>query len=382
MKRKILLLGEPNSIWMKRCIEYSGIIGNSDIYSFYTDTSEYDSFYRKKGIKVCVLKHNTIFDKIPKIRGLIRIAEYLLYVRGLQKKAGGFDVVHISFIGREKMLALRVLRKKTKKIVCTFWGSDLFRVPDKQLLKYRKAFEQTDVIMLSTSEMKEKFISVFGREFYRKILQLKFGVSGLEYIDPDNTPNAKKLLDVPENRTVITVGYNGKECQNHIKVIKALCNLEEQQKDRIFLLLPVTYGLTHEYRNKLIGSLNDLGCGYRLIEDFLDDEHLGQLREGTDVFIHAQTTDAFSASVQEYLYARKLVFNPVWIPYRDMKNKGIYYREYRDYSDLIKLLSDFLEKGVSKEERIRMSQNSEIIWKLSSWESLSSGWNELYNVKK
>lgn len=382
MKRKILLLGENNSIWTKRCMEHSGIIGNSDIYLVCTDTSEYDSSYRKKGVRVCIIKHNRLFDRIPKVRGLVKILEYLSCVNRLRKKIGSFDVVHASFITREKMLAIRLVRKYAGKIVCTFWGSDLFRVPDKQLRRYKRSLEQADVIMLSTDEMRKKFISVFGRSLCDRMLKLKFGVTMLEYIEPDDTANARALSNIPENKTVITVGYNGKDCQNHIKVIKALHKLSRAQRKRLFLLLPVTYGLTPGYRSRLVSSLGELGCGYRLIEEYLDDEQLARLRESSDVFIHAQTTDAFSASVQEYLYARKLVFNPVWIQYRDMKDKGIYFKEYKDYDELIRLLSEYLENGISEEERQRLIRNSGIIWKLSSWGALSSGWKGLYNVGK
>lgn len=379
---KILLLSENNSIWTKRCLEHSGILGRSRIWSLSLTSSEYDSYYRKNGIKLCIVKKHSLLGNIPKVRGLVQILEYIRCVRDLQKRAGGFDVVHISYITREKMLALRLLRKKTKKIVCTFWGSDLFRVPDRELLRYRKALETADVIMLSTAEMRERFISVFGRRSSRRILSLKFGIESLEHIDFRNTQNAKRLLGIPEDKTVITVGYNGKECHNHIRVIEALNRLPKEQKDRLFIQIPATYGLTPEYRQRLTAALKKLGCEYCLTEDFLDDESLCRLRESSDIFIHAQTTDAFSGSVQEYLFARKLVFNPVWIQYRDMQQKGIWYREYRDYGELVRMLSEYLEKGISEDEKKKIARNTELIRELSSWEALSEKWQELYRVNK
>lgn len=378
--KKILLLGENDSIWTKKCIEHSEITGKYDIYALTQGRSKNDAFYNENGIKICNLKRHTLFRNIPKVRGLIFRFDYINYIRSLKKKTGNFDVVHISYVIQEKMMAVRYLRKTSKKIVVTFWGSDLLRVSDKKLAKYRKALGAADVIMLSTHEMRNRFASVFGNEFDDKIIGLKFGCEGLEHIDPENKGEARKLFSVPEGKTVVTVGYNGLECQNHIKVAETLKKLDKAQRDRLFILLPVTYSLTAEYKNRLTSSFDALGCGYKMIDSFLDEDEVGKLRESTDVFIHAQTTDAFSSSVQEYLYGRKLVFNPEWIRYKEMKDKGIYYKEYHDYDELRQMLSDYLENGLTDEEQQKLDQNSRKIWELSSWGSVSEQWNSLYRV--
>ena len=119
---------------------------------------------------------------------------------------------------------------------------------------------------------------------------------------------------------------------------------------------------------------------HKAIEEFLNDNNLGKLRESTDVFIHAQKTDASSASVQEYLYARKVVYNPVWIQYRDLKDNNVFYFEYNDYDELVKKLESYLHTGLSEQELENISKNSDIIWNLSSWDSVSKKWEELYKT--
>ena len=379
--RKILILGENNSIWTKRCIEHSDIIGNNEIFFLGFDNEKYDSWLMEQGIKLTVVNRNRYFKNIPKVRGVLKIRDYFRAVKGLLKQVDKFDVVHMSFVTREKMYLVKYLRKKSKKIVITFWGSDLLRVNNKTMLKYKDAFTLADIIMLSTSEMKEHFTKVFGHCFDEKILDLKFGLDSLENIDYENTIVARHFFSVPDGKTVITVGYNGKPTQNHIRVTEALSKLKKEQKNKLFLLVPVTYGLSQGYKQQLVDSFDKLGIPYQLIEDFLEDEQLCKLRECTDAFIHAQVTDAFSASIQEYLYARKIVFNPVWIPYSDMKNKGIFYYEYNDYDELSTLISNWLDKGLSDSEQQALSGNTEIIRELSSWKLLSTKWHSLYEVE-
>ena len=250
------------------------------------------------------------------------------------------------------------------------------------LLSYRKSLRLADAVMLETADVKEKFISVYGNEFNSKLHILKFGNEGLEYIDPEDTASYREQFCIPEDKTVVTIGYNGSAAQNHIKVIESLAKLDSARRGKLFLLLPVTYSMPEGYKEKLVGSLEALGCGYRLFESFLDEPTLGRLRKCTDIFIHAQRTDSFSASVQEYLYAQKLVFNAAWIKYGDLKDVNVFFREFSDYDELRQMVSDYLDNGLSSEEKERLKQNTPVIWDMVSWEALADKWHSLYQVGK
>ena len=49
--------------------------------------------------------------------------------------------------------------------------------------------------------------------------------------------------------------------------------------------------------------------------EFLSGENLYKLRMVTDIFVHVQTTDAFSGSVQEYILCKKKIVQGAWIKY-------------------------------------------------------------------
>ena len=378
----ILIISEINSIWTRRCIENSNIIGKNNIYVLYDNSVIIDSFYSENGIILSHFDKKNIWDNVPKIRGLVYRYNYIKHIIALEKKVGHFDVIHVHYINYEKLLAIKHLRPFATRIICTFWGSDLLRASDKKLQKYKKFFNYVDIITMSTGEMKKRFTSVFGNELESKVKLLRFGISNLAYIHPDTDNNieTKQFFSIPTEKTVITIGYNGSLSQNHIEVIEALSSLSDEIKSTLYLQLPLSYGLKPEYKILIKKHLDSSGCEYGLIEEFLNDNNLGKLRESTDVFIHAQKTDASSASVQEYLYARKVVYNPVWIQYRDLKDNNVFYFEYNDYDELVKKLESYLHTGLSEQELENISKNSDIIWNLSSWDSVSKKWEELYKT--
>ncbi|MBR6921925.1 MAG: glycosyltransferase [Clostridia bacterium] len=378
---RILIISDNNSAWTEKAVTHSGVLENNEVYALTIGETKNDRFYLDNGIKICRVKRHEAFNKIPKVRGLVYYADYINYIKSLQKTVGEFDVVHISYVSKEKVLAIKYLRKFAKKIVCTFWGSDLFRAGDKQLLKYKKNLESADVIMLTTSEMKRKFRSVFGGGFDNKIRIIRFGIENLDFIDPEkDSAEFKEYFSYPAQKTVVTIGYNGSPAQNHTDVIDMCAKLPDNIKSKIFLQLPLNYGLTEEYKQTLLQKLQSCGCEYGLSEPYLDGEQTGKLRQSSDIFIHAQKTDGFSASLQEYLYARKTVFNPAWLPYEELKANGAYYFEYSDYDDLYEKLKEYLQNGPDKDEKDKLAFNSKIIKELSSWGSVKDSWASLYRI--
>ena len=376
-----MIISDNNSIWTQKCILHSSIInGDNEIYVLCDGETKNDSFYINNGINICRIRKHSALYKIPKFGGALFYIDYLLSVKKICKAIGKIDTVHISYIMKSKILAIKVLRKYCNRIICTFWGSDIFRVKEKDLLSYERYLRFVDIIMLTTTEMKERFISVYGDSFCEKMRMLRFGVEALEYIDPHkDASHSKDEYGIPSGKTVVTIGYNGNPNQNHLSVLNSLAMLSNEIKNRIYILLPITYGLSPDYKATLINKLKETGFEYKIFDTFLDGKELGKLRECTDIFIHAQKTDAFSASFQEYLYARKIVFNPIWIPYFDLKDNGVFYYEYSDFDELRNLIEKLIIDGVDKEFTEKINCNTDIIWRLSSWSSVSDKWRKLFD---
>ena len=382
---KILILGEAGSIWTERCLQRSGTCQDNRIVLYTASDALHEEFYVQNRIPVVRTKKNTgIMSKVPKIRTVGMVTDYISGIKAIVQENGDFDIVHVSFLQREKMWSLKYLRKHTSKIVCTFWGSDLFREKESRLKEYAFFFPYADAITFSTEEMKERFQYTYGHRFDDKLCRLRFGVSALEQIATDEAKikEAKSFCHIPSDKCCITVGYNGAAAQQHLRIIEALKETIIRYRDRICLLIPFTYGGDSIYQKEIENVLQACGCDYRIIDRYMNDRDLGMLRMATDMFIHGQMTDALSASVQEYLYAGKLVFSPAWIPYRELKQAGIYYIEYSSFEDLGMRVGHYLEQGPDPLEREQLFSNSQKIWKLSSWESVSDGWKKLYSLQR
>lgn len=178
---------------------------------------------------------------------------------------------------------------------------------------------------------------------------------------------------------MITIGYNGSQEQNHFEVLASLENFANEIKNKIYFILPMTYGLEDSYYHKIETYLTDKGYDFKILTEYMDLSAIASLCAITDVFIHAQKTDALSASIQEYLCAGKLLINPKWIVYEELKQKNVFYWEYTNYSEICDLVSKYVTYGVSSDEERMLADNKEIVYKLSSWDELKHEWIRIYS---
>ena len=99
------------------------------------------------------------------------------------------------------------------------------------------------------------------------------------------------------------------------------------------------------------------------------------LRLSADVFVLAIKTDAFSASMQEYLYAGACVIKGSWLVYPQLADMGLPpLAEFTDFAEvpgLIALAMDGKLKGLSPEQRA-------LFPKLYSWDAVRESWLKLY----
>ena len=75
----------------------------------------------------------------------------------------------------------------------------------------------------------------------------------------------------------------------------------------------------------------------QLLRQLLDEEKMAKLRCISDIMLHAQPTDAFSASVQECLYCGAIVFNGAWLVYNELDEIDARLVPFSDYHQLEQL---------------------------------------------
>ena len=375
--RRIAIFGDSNSIWIKSFVKEVLVqISNCEIYIFSDrELQVNEDFKYMDNLKVINCGKKTFLQKI----GLGYIS-YFFKVTTSVLKLKNFDCFHIHYVNSRKLFIVNFLRRFSKRIIVTFWGSDLLRKNNKEILSYCRYLENVDKITVGSNDMLQFAIQKFPESLLRKTSVVRFGVNGLEPIHY-LTLDIKEVRDkwnFPNDKLIISIGYNGSVQQNHFSVIEQLTKLSESYKNKLHVIFPMTYGLEQDYLDQVKSSVEKLGCTYTFLLDYMDSEKIAELCFSVDAFVHAQKTDAFSASVQEYLCAGKLLFNPVWIHYDELEDSNVYYVKYESFDELREKVSEFISSGLTDEQRKRLSINKQIIYDLSSWNVLRNKWLKLY----
>lgn len=318
--------------------------------------------------------------KIPFINELINHFSSLFQIHSLAKKRR-YDIIDIHFPQYYFSYLMRHMRKMSKSIVISPWGSDVLRLEGKRKRRQlAKVFLKADYITVGTKgDIGETLINEM-RVNQSKFHSLTWGSETIDYINEHlqsvSTSDAKKKLGL-EDRYVITCGYNAFEEQRHLQMISAIEKIKTQLPTNLVLLFPVTYGYSYgtrkqEYVEILRKKCQDSGIDAVFYENYLSVADLFYLRQGTDMFIHIQITDGGNSSLQEYVLCRKKVVHGSWIHYDYLeKFKPLFYFPVNDLNHLSEAIlkayySDPIETPA---EVLSFIHNRGWKAKMASWDS-------------
>lgn len=369
---RIVLIGNANSTFIKGYIKYVLIKFNCSITLITETNTLFKDFYLQYGVNVIVIRDDSIIEKI---KGL-RTVRYILKVcKTLRNVKCDLIIVHSAWCYLLYVLPYLELQSK---LVLTFWGSDLLRTPKKRLLLAKKAIMISDRIVVLTKEMYVAFLKIFGQEFSNKIEIIDFGVSVFDIIDSIENSNfsKKEFLGVEcEKGLVITVGYNASEQQQHIKVTKELSKIDKNIKKNIFILYPMTYPeVRNHYREEVAQVAHNNCFKFLILKDYLDEFNIAKLCCVTDIFIHAQTTDALSTSMLEQIYSGSIVLNGQWLKYDFLDQIGVKFERFK-----MNELADMVEDIITKEHAVDKVHNKKVLKENCSWDKCFLLWKKLFD---
>lgn len=369
---KVLLITTSlKSIWVRLFIEK---VLNPMGFEIYVqknplEDNEYDCFYKDMGVTYCFdYTSNNVLGKIPKIGFLYNfIKRYMSMNNGYY-----FDyiiVIYGNFFNLR--LAQKAASNNTNTIIW-YIGSDILRANniEKKLMRF-----ELNKLLPTVVCVNEKLKKVIEKQMtYKGKMEIcDFGNSQLEIIDRilESNVNIKEKFHIDPNQMTITVGYNASAKQQHLNIIEAINNVETLEKDKIHLILPMTYNGTQGYIESVKNSLEKNNFEYTIITEYMNSTQMGNLWVATDVFIHAQTTDAFSSSLMESLYAGCNVFNGAWNEYPELKEWKIEYSEFTDFEQLTEQLQNYMYD--CKKKRNNVSKIKEYF----SWEICCEKWEKI-----
>ena len=208
---------------------------------------------------------------------------------------------------------------------------------------------------------------------------LYFGNSDFEEIDKleDKTvQNIKvRICGQNTNKMIIVCGYNGSIHQNHIEMIESIYALSKQKKDKIHLVIPMTYGATADYLNEIQSKLNQSGLSYTILNTYLSTEDNAALRRFADIVVNIQDTDALAGSLMDHLYCGNVCIFGEWLNYIPYDRNHVFYLKTSRQA-----LSEKIDYAIEHywELKEMCVNNHDILKENFSWDKIIDNWTEVY----
>ena len=376
--KRVFIIGNASSIWMREYIREIHVKNGDRVWVTSFDSIDQNDFqmYNNMGVTVVELsKRGGIVGKLEKTYNLFRFAKRHL------KGEEAFDWLEIqsppiSF--QRKILFLMILFLNCK-VFTAFWGSDILAINEEQAKRLIPILDKSIKINLPTTEMRNKFKYFYGSVYSNKISECNYGTLAFPHISRAKKElgriECKEAFNLNKHKCSIAVGYNGKASQQHIKVINSLSNLCEYSKQQIELIVHMGYGTdkNREYYNKVKHSLMKSGIDYVIVDQMLPLESIGKLRVATDIFVHAQTTDALSGTIRECIFSEAILINPIWI--QEYEKLGVDYIEYEQFDLLPEIIDDYLDGKY----HIDTKRNAKLVSSVYSWDAVREDWLKVIN---
>lgn len=275
-------------------------------------------------IIVCFKYYSGIINN----RFITELIDRFYFLRAfIQLSKRRFDIVNIHYARPRLRYVLHWIKKMSKNIVISPWGSDVLRVEDRIKIQHLKSiYKIADYVSVSKdSQIGQRLIERFEVDPH-KMVSLGWGGEFFDYIQECSnqvTVEEAKARFGLNGRYVITCGYNTQREQRHDDIINAIYAVKNQLPVNLTLLFPFTYGRTSwsdGYTMRIKNKAKELGFDILAVEDHLSMSDLFMLRMATDIFVHVQSTDAGSRCVMEYVSCNKKVVHGSWIKYVYLDN--------------------------------------------------------------
>lgn len=289
-----------------------------------------------------------------------------------------YDIIDIHFFSPIYDRIIEALKKRNSLVKITVWGSDFYRVSPERHEEQRRFYQVVDSIQLETRQIANDFLKVYP-ECQHKIALAHFGIIQLDIIDDLlNEASAEKIrreMKLPADRIMLTCGTNGSRGHRHSLILDNIDQLDTDIKNKLFLIIPMTYGGDKDYVIEIRQKAQEIGVPYILLSSYLTLEKLCKFRIISDILLTIQTTDALASAIQEHIYTEEIFIAGDWLPYDVMRELGIFYMTTSENS-----IGHVISEAVNNYESLKnnCTRNREKIAMFSSWDQVIKDWLDIY----
>lgn len=306
-------------------------------------------------------------------------ARHTYHGSSLRTGLSHYDLYHWHCFEPSRLPLIRFLPSDAKLIV-TLWGSDLFRTAGLQAYaRQLAACPRVTAFTMASREMRETFLSKFGRELASKVRLLNYGACNLSLVAGGRVDREKFLAQcqISADKTIICLGNSGSPANQHVEGLKAIALLPSAILDRIAVLVPMTYGRNSAHMEAVKRQASQLSCRVHILEEFLEAWQMAALRASADITIHIPLSDQLSAAMCESLYAGSVLITGGWLPYSPLRVNGLHHHAIEELNGLPAKLASVIHQLDT--ERTQAALTSTRVWNMIAWESVTPHWLALYD---
>lgn len=273
-------------------------------------------------------------------------------------------------------------KEKCNRLCLMMKGSDFYRASAEERERKRKLIQCVDIMGCHSDDVKKDFLSIYP-EVIDKIAIARYGLEVIKSIAIDLTDTVKNEIrsqfHLPCEKLIVTCGHNSSKAHQHIEIIQAISQIDKIIRNKAFFVFPMTYGdLADTYLHEVEDMLNQNEIDHLIMTDFMSFNEMGSYAEISDVMIHVQTTDAISSTMLEEMYAGSVVIAGSWLPYKWLREEGIYFETVDDINEITDMLSNIILNFSEYKEKCK--NNHDIVYKLSSWDHVSDQWFSMWGL--
>ena len=379
---RVLVIGSGvDDKYIGNCLRACKKISPDIHFDFIASHGDGNSPFRKEvGEFVSVKKYYPpVCYKIPKLRGFCNQHDLVKTIREYadrcKRQGVKYTACQIHALNPFYAKVVDDLKCIAGRLIISPWGSDILRAHSHAIPNLRKLAAKSDVITCPKGIRFENDIIDILHAPADKLYDLALGVIAIDEIlkrEAVTIEQAKHSLGV-EGRYTIVMGYNANPGHNHLKVIESLASVRGQLPTNFIVLLPLTYGGSPAYKTEIEALLKSYDMPYKLFLQYMSDAEVVNLRKATDLFIHAQQTDANSGTIAEYLLCRKKIINPSWITYPHYEMFGSPFYSFSNFNELPQVVVTAVCDTAS---RVSTRLADDIA--LAGWSHKAEDWVKLY----
>ncbi|MFA7290190.1 MAG: glycosyltransferase [Melioribacteraceae bacterium] len=374
---KVLIFGNYSGgkVFFDELIEWLSKVGLTvDMYDWGKYELHIDNFSSKISLspKLKVLEN---LANRKYFAGILKVFFAKLILNKIKYK---YDVIDIHYGNANNIKYLSLLKRKGNKLITSIWGSDFHRLPNEARNKAKELYDNVNYIIIGNPEVKNEFVKYFD-DYEYKIRSAGFGDNKLETlyeeVSNDNFRKYRKKYSLDINSLVITCGYKAFHVLQHYEMIDAIEKIKENLPQDYLLIFPLTYHKNEEYIRNLKKRLAESGLKYLVLEDYLTDQEVIEIRIISDIYITIPKSDHASSSFVEYLMANNIVVAGDWLPYKMHYDMGLYF-ESTSIFNLPTKLSDVIRDLPAY--KLKVKENRDIVLNNFSWKNRINNWKIIY----